>query len=106
MSGPGETSAATQSRIDFGSKRTLQRTAFRLCGISLLILWPWMVGSRPLATALGLLATFGAAASIFCAFVAVALREPFARGGLSHWDEALAYVALTRIVHLVQSSLG
>jgi hypothetical protein len=65
-----------------------------------------MVGSRPLATALGLLATFGAAASIFSAFVAVTLREPFARGGLNHWDEALTYVALSRIVHLVQSYLG
>lgn len=106
MSGPRETSAAPRERIDPVSRRTLTRAAFRLGGIMLLIMWPYVSGSRPLATALDLLSTFGAAAGIFCAFVALSLGEKVGQGGLNHWDEALIYVALTRLVHFAQTYQG
>lgn len=66
-----------------------------------MIFWPWMAGLRQLAAGVELLMAFSAAASIFCMFVAIALREPFAAGGLNHWDEALTYVALARLLHLI-----
>ena len=103
MSGPAKT---CEGVIDPQSRRTLARTAFRLFGGSLFILWPWLTGARPLATALEWLAAFTGAASIFCALVAMLLGQSFARGALNHWDEALAYTAVSRVAHLAHSQLG
>lgn len=103
MNVPREAPAEQQGKVDTTTRHTLARVAFRVGGATIFILWPYLAGTRPLATVLALLSTFVAVASIFCGLVALLLmllKEPIGRGGPNHWDEALIYVALTRLVHL------
>lgn len=91
---------AAPGGLDPASRRTLVRVGYRLGTVSFLVLWPYLFGSRLLATALDLLSAFGALAGLFCMVVALLLREKPGRGALGHWDEALVYFAVNQLAQL------
>lgn len=106
MSEFGKAATVLQSRLDLHSKQTLGRLIIRLCGLILFIVLPYFAGLRSFSVMLQLLSTFMSIGSIFCAMMALLCREHVGRGSLNHWDEALAYMALTRLVHFAETFHG
>lgn len=85
--------------LDAASHRRVFWFLFRLCCLASLAFGPCLGGVRTLQEGLAFL-------SLACGFGAVVgtafarLRhEPFARGSLNGWDEALAFIAVSRLAH-------
>ena len=102
MTEPLQAAAVSHGRMDPGSRRTLARFVFRLCCLTFFIVLPYFAGLRSFSVMLELLSTFTSVGSIFCTVLALLCGEFLGRGSLNHWDEALAYMALTRLVHVIQ----
>lgn len=85
--------------LDAGSQRRVFWFGLRLCSLAGLAFEPCLGGMRTVQDGLAFL-------SLACGFGAVAgttfarlRREPFAQGSLNGWDEALAFIAVSRLAH-------
>lgn len=86
---------AASPKLDRISRATLLRVAFMALMIGL-----WL-GYRGQSPTDGSLVSIMTASAFITAITAAMLREPFCGSSLNRWDEALAYVGLSSLAHLV-----
>jgi len=71
----------------------------RLFGLAGFAFGPCLTSTRSLQDAAGLLALACSLGGIVSMVIARLSHEPFAQGSLNGWDEALAFVAVSRLAH-------
>jgi hypothetical protein len=98
---PGGAAPVPAWRLDQRSRQAVAGFLLRLCGVSITGLWPYLAGAQPLYDDVGTLSALCAIAGTVGLAWAMLGRETFGRGSLNRWDEALAFVALSRLWHLV-----
>lgn len=88
--------------LDPGSQRVTRWFLARVYGLAALALLPCVTGTQSLQDAAGLMSFACACAAVVSTTFARVRLEPFARGSLNGWDEALAFIAVSRLAHMVQ----
>lgn len=87
--------------LDRQSRQAVRWLLLRLWSVALIALLGTYLENKPSARAFaGLISLTCAIGAMVCAVVAALHREAFARGSLNTWDEALAFVALSRLAHV------
>ncbi len=87
--------------LDPRSRRAIIEFLARLLGLSVIALGPFLFNSRPLHNTTGMLSLACALGAMFSTIRAVSRGDVIGRGSLNKWDEALAFVAVSRLAHLV-----
>ena len=82
----------------------LRGFAMRLAGLLLIAMLPALMGRRPMTASLGYLATYCALGAILNLGRAAGRKQTVGAGPLNHWDEALAFVALSRLVRVMEDA--
>lgn len=102
MSGPWQSSKDNEPRsLDPVSRRRAGRFVLHLLVLTVLIIMPYLSQEQSLREGMGVLSlAFGFGGMVSVLFAAIR-GEPFAKGSLNGWDEALVFVAASRIVHAV-----
>ncbi len=72
---------------------------WRIAILAGFILSPCLIHKQPLQETLALFALTFAFVGLLCMVFAMLRREPFAKGSLNGWDEALVFVAISRLAH-------
>lgn len=72
---------------------------WRITVLAGFILSPYLTHKQPLQETLAILALTFAFGGLLCMVFAMLRREPFAKGSLNGWDEALVFVAISRLAH-------
>lgn len=85
--------------LDAVSQRRLFWFLVRLCGLAGLAFGPCLGGVRTLQDALAVLSLACGLGALVGAAFARLRREPFACGSLNGWDEAMAFIAVSRLAH-------
>ena len=100
MSGPWQSWKDNEPRsLDPVSRRRGGRFILHLIVLTILIIMPYLSQTQSLREGMGVLAlAFGFGGMVSVLF-AVVRGEPFAKGSLNGWDEALVFVAASRFVH-------
>lgn len=97
---PQPDAGPTRWHLDLLSRRAIRWFLVRLCSITLLALLGATQDGQQLARGFAsLLSMTCGVGSCVCAVLGTWLREPFGKGSLNIWDEALAFVALSRLAH-------
>ncbi len=85
--------------IDPASRHKIVWFLARFLGFAAFALAPCVVSGRTLREAAMLLALACSLGGLVSMVFASLCREPFGRGSLNGWDEALAFVAASRLAH-------
>lgn len=89
----------TPPRLDPASRRAILGFSIHLGLLSALALWPTLAGLAALPSALGSASLLFALGGMVSAGGALRRGDRVGRGSLNGWDETLALVALSRLVH-------
>ncbi len=89
--------------LDAASVRAVHWFLLRLGALAVLALGLCLTSARSLRDALAVLSFACAIGGLVSMQFAKLRREPFGRGSLNGWDEALAFVAASRLAHLAQN---
>ncbi len=85
--------------LDLQSKIALAGFSLRL-GLLSFLLSSWCVlGARPLQAAIGIFAIAASLASLVAGVRGLLSLDRLASSSLNNWDEALAFVALSKLAH-------
>jgi len=87
------------SSLDPVSRRRVAWFVFRFLVFAMLAYGPCLINGRSVQGANALLTLVCALAAIVSMVFAKLSREPFGKGSLNGWDEALAFVAVSRLTH-------
>jgi len=87
------------SSLDPVSRRRVAGFVFRFLVFAMLTYEPCLTNGRSIQGANALLTLVCALAAIVSMVFAKLSREPFGQGSLNRWDEALAFVAVSRLTH-------
>jgi len=99
VSSPWQPTIKPVGSLDPVSRHRAALFAIRLVSLAALTLGPFFTVGRPFQDAIGLLSlacAFGGFVSMVFARLA---GEPFGQGSLNGWDEAFAFVAVSRLAH-------
>ena len=88
--------------LDPGSRRIAGWFLVRVYGLGAFALLPCLTGTQSLQDAAGLMSFVCACGAVVSTMFARIRLEPFARGSLNGWDEALAFIAVSRLAHMAQ----
>lgn len=100
MSDPSQPAIRLMGSLDPVSRQRAAWFVIRLLLLAALALGPCFTRGRPLQEAAGLLSLACAIGGLVSMIFAKLSGEPFGQGSLNGWDEALAYVAVSRLAHL------
>ena len=78
----------------------------RLGGLVLLTWLPCLTGTRTPQEAVALLSFACSVGAAVCFFYASLRRVPLGQGSLNGWDEGMAFIAASRLVHLALAFTG
>lgn len=90
--------------IDPASRQRAIWFLVRFLGVAALAFAPCLAGGRTLRDAAALLALACSLGGMVSMVFAKLSREPLGRGSLNGWDEALAFVAASRLAHFALHS--
>ncbi len=85
--------------IDPVSRHRAIQFGFRLCCLLVLVFGPCLVGRQTFQGADAMLAMACGLGGLVSMVFARVRREPLWQGSLNGWDEALAFVAVSRLAH-------
>ena len=85
--------------LDPTSKRRAGLFLWRIAVLAGFVMSPYFAHKQPLQESLRLLALTFAFGGLLSVLFATVRREPFAKGSINGWDEALVFVALSRLAH-------
>ena len=100
MSDPSQPAIKPAGSIDPVSRHRAAWFVIRLLMLAALTLGPCFTIARPFQDAAGLLSLACAIGGLVSMTFAKLSGEPFGQGSLNGWDEALAFVAVSRLAHL------
>lgn len=83
--------------LDPASKQRAGRFLLQLLLLTSLVSWPCLAHKQSLQGFTASLASIFALGAMFSALFTSLRREPFAKGSLNGWDEALVFIALSRL---------
>ncbi len=99
MSDPRHPAITSVGTLDPLSRHRIVWFVIRLSGLAALAFGPCLAGARPAQNATALLSLACSIGGIVSMVFAKLGREPLGRGSLNGWDEALAFVAMSRLAH-------
>ncbi len=100
MSGSRRTGAHAAGSLDPVSRRRAAWFALRCLALAAWAFGPWLAGGRSFQGCAALL-DFACGIGGFVSMLFARMRgEPLCQGSLNGWDEALAFIAVSRLAHL------
>lgn len=104
MSGPRQPAIQSAGAIDAVSRHRAAWFAIRLLGLAALAFGPCLAGTRPVQDAASLMSLACSMGGFVSMVFAQMRHDPFWRGGLNGWDEALAFVAASQLAHFIMTT--
>ena len=101
MREPWKAPEQAPGHLDPLSRRTARKFCLQTSFLILFVVWPYAAGIWSLPQAVTALGFSFQLVSILSAGKALLRQEHLGRGGLNHWDEALAFMAAFRFIHFV-----
>jgi len=103
VSGPGQPAIRPFGSLDPASRHRAVWFAIRLFILAALTVGPCFTMARPSQDAAGLLSLACAVGGFVSMVFAKLSCEPFWQGSLNGWDEAFAFVAVSRLAHFAMN---
>ena len=106
MSGRERSTAWQWQGLDPYSQRVARWFVVRVYALAGFSLLPCLTSTQSLQDAAGLMSFACACGAMISTAFARLRREPFAVGSLNGWDEAMGFIAASRLAHMTQILLA